>query len=184
MDNVVLARVHSGLPEDGYQVVEAFRFVPDEEPRRREVDAMTTVLLVRHADIDLPALSSDPPLNAAGRRRAAGLAHIAGEAGVTAVFTSTFTRTIQTVGPLVARLGQIAHPVPAPAVLAQQVTAGALGSVVVIAGHSNTIPEMIEALGVPAAPVIGEHEFDNLFVVGVVGGEAALLRLKYGKQSV
>ena len=53
-----------------------------------------------------------------------------------------------------------------------------------IAGHSNTIPEMIEAFGVPAAPAIGEREFDNLFVVSVVGGEAALLRLKYGKQSV
>jgi phosphohistidine phosphatase SixA len=145
---------------------------------------MTTVLLVRHADIDLPPRSSNPPLNAAGRLRAGGLAHIAGGAGVTAVFTSTFTRTIQTVGPLVARLGLAAHPVPPPAVLAQQVTAGALGSVVVIAGHSNTIPELIEALGVPApAPAIGEHEFDNLFVLTVVGGEAGLLRLKYGKQS-
>ena len=44
---------------------------------------------------------------------------------------------------------------------------------------------MIEALGVPApAPAIGEREFDNLFVVTSVGGEAGLLRLKYGKQSV
>ena len=146
---------------------------------------MTIVLLVRHADIDLPPVSSDPPLNAAGRRRAADLAHVAGGAGVTAVFTSTFTRTIQTVGPLVARLGLVAHPVPPPAVLAQQVTAGALGSVVVIAGHSNTIPEMIEAFGVPApAPAIGEREFDNLFIVSMVGGEAGLLRLKYGKESV
>jgi phosphohistidine phosphatase SixA len=144
---------------------------------------MMTVLLVRHADIDLPPLSSDPPLSAAGKRRASSLAHVAGGAGETAVFTSTFMRTIQTVGPLGARLGLVAHPDPPPAVLAQQVTAGALGSVVVIAGHSNTIPEMIEALGVPAAPAIGEHEFDNLFVVTVVGGEAALLRLKYGKES-
>jgi phosphohistidine phosphatase SixA len=146
--------------------------------------AMTTVLLVRHADIDLPALSSDPPLNAAGRRRAAGLAHVVGGAGVTAVFTSTFARTIQTVGPLVARLGLVADRVPPPVVLAQQVTAGALGRVVVIAGHSNTIPEMIEAFDVPAAPAIGEREFDNLFVVSVASGEARLLRLKYGEQSV
>jgi hypothetical protein len=29
---------------------------------------MTTALLVRHADIDLPPLSNDPPLNVAGRR--------------------------------------------------------------------------------------------------------------------
>ena len=99
---------------------------------------MATVLLVRHADIDLP-LSNDPAAERRhGHRRAAGLADIAGGSGVTAVFTSTFTRTIQTVEPLVARLGLLAHPVPSPAVLAQQVRAGALGSVVVIAGHSNT----------------------------------------------
>ena len=156
-------------------------FVPDDEPRQSEVDAMTNSP-ARAARRYRSARAVER--SAIERRRPApggGFAHIAGEAGVTAVFTSTFTRTIQTVGPLVARLGQIAHPVPAPAVLAQQVTAGALGSVVVIAGHSNTIPEMIEALGVPAAPVIGELEFDNLFVVSVVGGEAALLRLKYGE---
>src|SRR5688572_3930448 len=104
----------------------------------------TAFSLVRHADIDLPPLSNDPPLSAAGRRRAADLAHIAGESGVSAVFTSAFRRTIQTVEPLVARLGLLARPVPPPPVLAQQVTAGALGSVVVVAGHSNTIPQMIE----------------------------------------
>lgn len=145
---------------------------------------MTTVLLVRHADIDVPPLSNDPHLNAAGRRRAMGLAHIAGGSGVTAIFTSTFTRTVQTVQPLAIQLGLVARPVPPPAVLAQQVTAGGLGNVVVIAGHSNTVPEMIEALGVPApAPAIGEREFDNLFVVTVVGGEAGLLRLKYGNEA-
>jgi broad specificity phosphatase PhoE len=144
---------------------------------------VTTVLLVRHADIDLPPLSNNPPLNAAGRRRAATLARIAAGSGVTAIFTSTFTRTIQTVEPLVARLGLQGNVAPAPAVLAQQVTAGTLGSLVVIAGHSNTVPEIINALGVQPAPhAIGEREFDNLFIVTLVGGEAGLLHLKYGKQ--
>jgi phosphohistidine phosphatase SixA len=146
---------------------------------------MITVLLVRHADIDLPPQTTNPPLNAAGRHRAEDLARSAEGSGVSAIFTSTFLRTVETVGPLAARLSLVAPPVPPPAVLAQQVRAGALGATIVVAGHSNTVPEMISALGVPGpVPVIGERDFDNLFVVTVVGGEAGLLRLKYGAQSI
>jgi broad specificity phosphatase PhoE len=50
---------------------------------------MITILLVRHADIDLPPVTADPSLNEAGRQRAVALAHVAGSAGVTTVFTST-----------------------------------------------------------------------------------------------
>src|SRR3954447_13028913 len=148
---------------------------------------MTTVLLVRHADIDLPlpAGSNDPPLNAAGRARAETLAHVAGAAGVTTVFTSPFARTKQTVGPLAARLGVQPREVPSPQVLAHEVSSGATGEVVLIAGHSNTVPEMIAALGAPPPmPTIGEREFDNLFVVTVTGpGRASSVRLKYGNRS-
>jgi phosphohistidine phosphatase SixA len=146
---------------------------------------MITVLLVRHADIDVPPASDDPPLNAAGRRRAETLAHVAGTAGVTSVFTSSLIRAKQTVEPLVARVGLNPAEVPPPSVLAQRVVSGTLGGVVLIAGHSNTIPEMMVALGVSSGiPAIGEREFDNLFVVTVaesVGSSA--LSLKYGKPS-
>ena len=59
------------------------------------------------------------------------------------------------------------------------------GAVVLIAGHSNTVPEMIAALGVPPPlPTIGEQDFDNLFVVtaNAATGQAALVALKYGKE--
>ena len=147
---------------------------------------MTTVILVRHADIDLPPLSDDPPLNSAGRERAETLAHVAGGAGVTTIFTSVFTRTKQTVGPLATRLGLGPSEAPPPPVLASQVLSGSLGQVVVVAGHSNTVPQIIDAFGGPASvPVIGEREFDNLYVVTTgVPGEAILVRLKYGDRSV
>jgi broad specificity phosphatase PhoE len=129
-----------------------------------------TVLLVRHADIDLPPTSADPPLNAAGRARAAALARVVGPAGVTAVFTSTLTRTQQTVA-FVDVPSQIM-----PVDVAPRIRAGEFGEVVLIAGHSNTVPEVIAELGVATPPVIGESEFDNLFVV--IPG-AAFLSLKY-----
>ena len=144
---------------------------------------MITVLLVRHADINLPPTSDDPPLNAAGRARAKTLAHVAGAAGVTAVFTSSLTRTKQTVKPLVALSGLQPREAPPPAALAYEVLSSTAGTVVLVAGHTNTVPQMIAALGA-SPPTIGEHEFDNLFVVTVAGpGKASVLRLKYGKQS-
>jgi phosphohistidine phosphatase SixA len=140
---------------------------------------MITVLFVRHADIDLPPGSSNPPLNAKGRARADTLAHIASAAGVTAIFTSSFTRTKQTAEPLAARLGLQPQLAPPPPTFVQQVVSGALGEVIVVAGHSDTVPEMIAALSA-SRPTIGEREFDSLFVVAVAqSAEASVLRLKY-----
>src|SRR3954454_6091824 len=148
---------------------------------------MVTVLLVRHADVDLPpaAGSDDPPLNAAGRARAEALAHVAGVAGVTTIFTSPFARTKQTVGPLAARLGVQPREAPSIQALAREVLSGPAGAVVLIAGHANTVPQMIAALGVPPPMLtIGDREFDNLFVVSVTGlGRASPVRLKYGNRS-
>ena len=145
---------------------------------------MRTVLFTRHADIDLPPTSSDPELNAAGAARAEALAHVVHAARVTSVFTSTLRRTKLTAAPLAARLGLRPAVAPPAAELAGQVLAGELGAVVLVVGHSNTVPEMIAALGVPAPPTIGEREFDNLFVVTVAdSGEASLLALRYGECS-
>ena len=145
---------------------------------------MITVLLVRHADIDLPPASADPELNDAGRGRAEALAHVAGSAGVTAVFTSSLTRTRQTVAPILEVLGIDAREMPGPVTVARQIRAGQLGAVVLIAGHSNTVPEVIAALGAPP-PVIGETQFDNLFVVTLTEpAGASLLALKYANASV
>lgn len=118
---------------------------------------MITILLVRHADIDLPPVTADPALNAAGRERAEALAHVVGVAGVTTVFTSTFRRTRQTAEPALRALGIDGRIMPDAATVARDARAGEFGGVVLVAGHSNTVPEVIAALGVPAPPVIGEN---------------------------
>ena len=145
---------------------------------------MLKVLLVRHADIDLPPTSPDPPLNNAGRLRAQALARVAGVAGISAVFTSEFQRTKQTATPLAARLAL--QPQIASATLVSSLLAGPGGATVLIVGHSNTIPQMVGALGVqPPLPTIGESDFDDLFVVVADSGtqRAALIQLKYGAEA-
>ena len=142
---------------------------------------MVTVMAVRHADIDLPPSSDDPDLSAAGRFRADALAHVVGSSGVITIFTSEFARTKQTVEPSARELGLLARPVPPAATLARDARAGLFGDVVLVAGHSNTIPTILAALGATSVPVIGEREFDNFFVLTThPGGSARLLHLRYG----
>jgi broad specificity phosphatase PhoE len=143
-----------------------------------------TVLLLRHADIDPPPSPTPDswPLNAAGQARAETLAHVAGGAGVTTIYVSPALRTQQTAAPTAAKLGLQQRQVPATLPqLVQQVLSEATNAVVLIVGHSNTIPQMITALGAAfAGPPIQGH--DDLFVVTVVGpGTAGGDRLKYGR---
>jgi phosphohistidine phosphatase SixA len=99
--------------------------------------------------------------------------------GVTAIFTSAAGRTKQTAAPLAAKVGVAPRQIDDSTALAKgQILAG--GACVVVVGHSNTVPEFIEALGGPSDVVIGEHEFDHLFVLTVKPPAAAsLLRFRY-----
>jgi phosphohistidine phosphatase SixA len=146
---------------------------------------MITVFLVRHADIDrsIASGSNDPPLNSAGRKRAEALAHAIGQTGITAIFTSRLLRTKQTVRPLAEKLHLQPRETASPEVFAREVSSGAAGPTVLVAGHSNTVPQMIAAFGA-SPPTVHEREFDNLFVVTIAGpGEAALMQLRYGHPS-
>ena len=153
----------------------------------------TTVFLVRHAEkADVPG--SDPPLSDRGRARAESLARLLRSAGVRAVFTSQFQRTQQTAEPLAKRLGVAAAAVPLAVKqsnprevteesireLTKRVEAHA-GQAVLIVGHSNSVPDVIRALGGDTVPKIDEGSFDDLFVVTVyASGRAKVVHLKYG----
>ena len=58
------------------------------------------------------------------------------------------------------------------------------GHAVLIVGHSNTVPRLIEALGIPSARGLTEQDYDDLFRVTTgSAGEARLLHLHYGEAS-
>ena len=143
--------------------------------------ARTTVVLVRHAEkVDQ---STDAALSEAGRERAKELARAIGELPVTAVFTSQFARTKDTVAPLCAGKGLTAQALDAKdtAALAAAVRACA-GGTVVVCGHSNSLPQLAAALGVAEPLAFGEGEFDALHVVGLDATDGAgLLTLRYGR---
>ncbi len=144
---------------------------------------MKTILLLRHADVD-PAPGPAPnswPLNELGKARAEALAHVLGVAGVASLYVSPALRTQQTAAPLATKLGLAPQQVPATAAqLAAEVMADPGRPVVVVVGHSNTVPEFIAAFGVPFVG-LPLHRHDDLFVLTVAGkGQRGLMRLKYG----
>jgi hypothetical protein len=51
------------------------------------------------------------------------------------------------------------------AALAETLSQGTAEPRALVVGHSNTVPELLQALGVTEATTIGEDEFDRLFVV-------------------
>ena len=144
-----------------------------------------TVLLVRHADRN----ADQDALNPAGTARAQELVHAAGKAGVQAIYQTEFVRTQQTAQPLAALLGLTPIQFAAADVNAvrDDILAHHRGQTVLVVGHSNTVPQIIAALGGPHLADIAEDEFDNLFVLTVcpcasIKGRRAV-NLQYGALS-
>jgi phosphohistidine phosphatase SixA len=143
-----------------------------------------TVILVRHAEKkDVPPENKDPDISADGEKRAAELAKMFADAGIGAIFVSQYKRTQQTVKPLADKLGITVTSIEAQKTpeLVKQIRAQKSGQVVFVAGHNNSVPEVIAALGGPKLPIIPLTQYDNLYILTVHGdGTAKLLKLKYG----
>jgi broad specificity phosphatase PhoE len=147
----------------------------------------TTIVVVRHAEKELGAIS-DAPLSPEGEQRADRLANMFGETEkfgrLQKIYVTNTRRTQQTALRLSQRLGINSEVVDArtdSAELAHRVLDENRGGRALIVGHSNTVPDLVRALsGADAVPPIGEEEYDTMYVVTVPSvGRASVLRLKY-----
>ena len=148
----------------------------------------TILILVRHAEKKIvPPENKDPDLSPAGLARAEELVRMFSDAGVTAIYATQYKRTKQTVKPLADRLRLPVTQVEAKQTpeLVKQIRARGAAQVVFIAGHNNTVPEIIAAMGGPQLPIIPETEYDNLYILTVHSdGTVTLLKMKYGSAVV
>jgi broad specificity phosphatase PhoE len=145
----------------------------------------TTIIVVRHAEKE--SGSSDPPLSAEGQARAELLARMFGDVHapghLDAIYVSQTARSRMTAAPVAARLGLT--PIVAPAhdarSLARRVLHEHSGGRVLVVGHSDTVPEIVESLtGAKDVPPIGEAEYGTMYVVTAPRvGRADFLRLTY-----
>jgi phosphohistidine phosphatase SixA len=144
--------------------------------------APAIVILVRHAEKEA-APADNPHLTPAGRARAEELSKLVDilmqKFPLRAIFTTDFLRTRQTAAPLSAASHvalTVTNDDPTAQVLAIQ------GGMVVIVGHGDTVPKLIEALGGPAGIVIADNEFNRFFALAAPGTlRAKLADSTYGK---
>ena len=143
----------------------------------------TTIIVMRHAEkAALPA--EDPPLSPPGEARAEALAHILGqgpeEFRVQAIFVSEFRRTQETIRPLANRLGVPVIVVPAADIelVAKRARVEYRGGRVLIVGHSNTVPQIVEELTGQEMPAMSENEYGVAYVVALPRfSRASVMRL-------
>jgi len=144
----------------------------------------TTLILVRHAEkLIVPPENKDPDLSLAGQTRAQELVRMFSDSGIAAIYATQYKRTQQTVKPLADKLALAVNKVDAKetAELVKQIRSRNAGQVIFIAGHNNSVPEIIAAMGGPKLPIIPETEYDNLYILTVYSdGPARLIKMKYG----
>ena len=142
--------------------------------------AQRAVFVVRHAE--RADQSRDSGLSAAGQARSAALARHLRDAGVTAAFVTDLQRTQQTAAPLAEMLGlkPVAMPAAPTQAMVERIRRDHAEGVVLVVGHSNTVPEVLELFGHAEPVTIRDDEYDALFVLMPrPGAPPGVVRLRY-----
>lgn len=139
----------------------------------------TVVYLVRHAERAEDG-TSDPPISEAGEARARLLASMLEDAGLTHVHTTDYKRTRSTGAPSAEAAGlemSVYDPRDLPRFAARlHATPGRH----LVLGHSNTTPQLVEALGGDAGGAIEEMEYDRLYIVTLTDAGASTVLIRFG----
>lgn len=172
---------------------------PDEQQgeKRRIPHLAATLILVRHTEKSTND-RVDPDLSDAGRERAVQLARLFSAAGVTTLVHSEYKRTRDTLAPLAKQLDIEAETIGASdeKALIERLSSAKADEVIVVAGHSNTIPGIAYTFGVtppdldmaavgPNRPCgyLPHDAYDRVYVLTPCGKTARLVELRYGKPS-
>lgn len=144
-----------------------------------------TVYIVRHAE--KADASADPVLSAVGTERAGALAAALVDAHPGLILVSPLQRTALTAAPTAEYHDVTPTVVPFDGGAAGQVAATVArvralpaDAVVLIVGHSNTVPLIARALGYAEAADMPECEFDRLTVLHLMGDGAHGQVSRYG----
>lgn len=152
-----------------------------------ESQATTTIIFVRHAEKAVQQ-GDDPSLSDAGRVRVAELTRQLVDAdvvaGVDAIYATPFKRTQETAQPLAQALGipVTTYDASDTETVLDEILREHKGKIILVVGHSNTLPELIANLGASKkVPEIAENEYDNIYIVSIPWfGKTKTIRLRFG----
>lgn len=152
-----------------------------------ESQGTTTILFVRHTDVDQPTVLEDQALNATGIERAELLADFLESADVVqgpdAIYVSPLKQTQQTAAPLAKRLGiepEVADPYDVAGFMSN-VLFEHKREIVLVVTHADIIAPLVEELhGSKNLAEIGPDDYDYLYVVTIPWfGKVKTLQLLY-----
>jgi 2,3-bisphosphoglycerate-dependent phosphoglycerate mutase len=147
-----------------------------------QTEKITTFILVRHAEKASDG-TNDPELKPEGVKRAESFAALFAKTDVTAIYSTNYKRTRSTVTPIANSKGITLEPYSAMKVAElQSLLTKHNGGTVVIAGHSNTIPEIANALiGEKKFEQFADDDYGNILVISVttIGKNAKITWLRY-----
>lgn len=154
-----------------------------------ESQATTTIIFVRHAEKVAQYPESDPELSEAGIRRVNELTRQLVDAdvvaGIDAVYATPFKRTQDTARPIADALDLPVNTYDAAdtELVLEQILKDHKGKIILIVGHSNTLPVLIANLGASKnVPPIAEDEYDNIYIVSIPWfGKTKTIRLRFGE---
>jgi phosphohistidine phosphatase SixA len=131
-----------------------------------------TIYVVRHAErsADPP---DDPHLSEEGRRRALRLSTMLGGEKLTAVLSTDTRRTRETAEPVANAAGVevgIYDPRDPTSLDRLLATPELDGEAVLVVGHSNTVPVIVEGLAGGVVDPIDDDEYDRLYRLDADGG--------------
>lgn len=133
----------------------------------------STIIIMRHAEKESGS-DPDPRLSVAGKLRAGRLAELLKDVAVTKLMATPYKRTQQTLADLAAAKGlpiESYDPAALPALA--QTLQESKGQTVVIAGHANTAPDLVNLLlAEKKYAQLNESEFGKIWVLTLLSGKA------------
>jgi len=138
------------------------------------------VYLVRHAEKELDV--KNPPLSRAGVSRSIELMHYLANVPLDAIYSTDYRRTLETAEPISTLFRMnIEHYDPSDLPAFANELKAQFG-VILVVGHSNTTPQLVELLGGDSVSEINEaSEYDRLYhVIFEDDGSVESTLLRYG----
>lgn len=127
-------------------------------------EPVATYYLVRHAEKVLDV--KNPPLEAEGEIRALALKSIMNDVPLTAIYSTDYIRTQATVAPTATNknLSITSYDPRDLEGFADKLLAET--GHILVSGHSNTTPQLAEAMGAePGEPIIEATEYNRLYII-------------------
>ena len=136
-----------------------------------------TIYLVRHAEKAHDS-TKDPALTEQGQSHAERLAELLKDKNIMAIYSTDFKRTRLTAKPLADQLGIEIKLYDYKKLSDLANTLKNSKQNILVVGHSNTTPELVQLISGKEVALIKENQYDNLYIVKILSDKMTVELLK------